>query len=105
MIPIRLNWRKISGRSRHIEVKVSALYLFTLFQPGEGGIILLADAPEDESCTDDFEDAWALSGPPSPCNVEFENANVLIEGKSSFIGKLSKRQKVGRLYQKTHTIN
>ncbi|XP_044728988.1 uncharacterized protein LOC123292405 [Chrysoperla carnea] len=54
-------------------------------KPGESGIILLADAPEDESYTDDLSDAdLMLSCPPSPCNVEFENDNILIDGKSSF---------------------
>lgn len=63
-------------------------------QPGESGIILLPGAPVEEFRTDD-EDDWMLSlnGPPSPCDVSFENDNVLIQGKSS-ISKQPKRQKV-----------
>ena len=30
----------------------------------------------------DPDDYWTM-GPPSPCNVEFENANIIIDGKSN----------------------
>ena len=40
----------------------------------------------------DPEDPWAL-GPPSPCDVEFANANVVIDGKSS-IRQKAKEMKV-----------
>ncbi|GLV43776.1 FMRFamide Receptor [Carabus blaptoides fortunei] len=63
-------------------------------KPGESGIILLPGAPVEEFRTDDEED-WMLSlnGPPSPCDVSFENDNVLIHGRSS-ISKQPKRQKM-----------
>lgn len=62
-----------------------------ILQPDESGIILLADAPADEFEDDDFLNS--LNGPPSPCDVLFENDNVLIDGKSS-ISKHPKKHKV-----------
>lgn len=64
---------------------------FSVLQPGESGVILLADAPADEFEDDDILNS--LNGPPSPCDVHFENDNVLIDGKSS-ISKHPKRHKV-----------
>lgn len=61
---------------------------------GEGGIILLPGASVDESVTedDDEDDDWMLTleGPPSPCNVEFLNDNILIDGRSSLSQKTKK---------------
>lgn len=37
----------------------------------------------------DPDDAWTM-GPPSPCNIEFENANVIIEGKSNLRKQLNR---------------
>lgn len=49
-------------------------------QPGESGFVLLGDLSLETST--DPDDSWTM-GPPSPCDVEFMNANVVIDGKSS----------------------
>lgn len=50
------------------------------FQPNESGFVLLGDLSLETST--DPDDEWTM-GPPSPCDVEFENANIIIDGKSS----------------------
>lgn len=62
-----------------------------LFQPGEGGIILLDNGGEESSTDADSED-W-ISDPPSPCDVTFEGDNVLINGKSN-LSRQPKQRKV-----------
>lgn len=37
----------------------------------------------------DPDDAWTM-GPPSPCNIVFENDNVIIEGKSNLRKQLNR---------------
>lgn len=59
-------------------------------KPGESGFVLLGDLTVETST--DPDDSWTL-GPPSPCDVEFENDNVIIDGKSSIRNK-SKEQKL-----------
>ncbi|XP_059619416.1 uncharacterized protein LOC132263607 isoform X2 [Phlebotomus argentipes] len=49
-------------------------------KPGESGFVLLGDAPLETST--DPDDSWTM-GPPSPCDVDFSNDNVIINGKSS----------------------
>ncbi|KAG5680671.1 hypothetical protein PVAND_010165 [Polypedilum vanderplanki] len=49
-------------------------------KPNESGFVLLGDLTLDSST--DPDDAYHM-GPPSPCDVEFENANIIPEGKSS----------------------
>ncbi|XP_055390496.1 protein PF3D7_1417600-like isoform X2 [Condylostylus longicornis] len=49
-------------------------------KPNESGFVLLGDLSLETST--DPDDSWTM-GPPSPCNVEFENANIIIDGKSS----------------------
>uniref|UniRef100_A0A6B2EEY9 Putative gpi-anchored adhesin-like protein pga55 n=1 Tax=Phlebotomus kandelakii TaxID=1109342 RepID=A0A6B2EEY9_9DIPT len=49
-------------------------------KPGESGFVLLGDAPLETST--DPDDFWTM-GPPSPCDVDFSNDNVIINGKSS----------------------
>lgn len=66
-----------------------------VFQPGEGGIIIIPGATILDSMFDtDEEILLSLEGPPSPCDVTFINDNVLIDGKSSLSQKSSKRTKV-----------
>lgn len=49
-------------------------------KPNESGFVLLGDLSLETST--DPDDEWTM-GPPSPCDVEFENANIIIDGKSS----------------------
>ncbi|CRK92251.1 CLUMA_CG005744, isoform A [Clunio marinus] len=49
-------------------------------KPNESGFVLLGDLTLDSST--DPDDAYQM-GPPSPCDVEFENANIVPDGKSS----------------------
>lgn len=49
-------------------------------KPNESGFVLLGDLSLETST--DPEDSWTM-GPPSPCDVEFLNANIIIDGKSS----------------------
>lgn len=73
--------------------------LFTLLQPGEGGIILIPGATILDSFTDEEEEIQrSLERPPSPCDVTFINDNILIDGKSSLSSQKSKGIKV-RFYK------
>ncbi|CAG9861471.1 unnamed protein product [Phyllotreta striolata] len=55
---------------------------------GEGGIILIPGATILDSFTDEDEEILrSLEGPPSPCDVDFINDNVIIDGKSSLHNK------------------
>lgn len=59
-------------------------------KPGESGIVVLDDLTLETST--DPDDSWAM-GPPSPCDVEFANANIVINGKSSMRNKTSRDSK------------
>ncbi|SPP86355.1 Hypothetical predicted protein [Drosophila guanche] len=50
-------------------------------KPNEPGFVLLGDLSVETSTDTDYDD-YSLC-PPSPCDVEFENANIVIDGKSS----------------------
>lgn len=52
-------------------------------KPGESGYVLLGDISVETSTDTDMDDAWTLFGPPSPCDVTFKNANILINGRSN----------------------
>ncbi|KAL1376238.1 hypothetical protein pipiens_004460, partial [Culex pipiens pipiens] len=58
--------------------------------PGESGFVVLGDLTLETST--DPDDSWAM-GPPSPCDVEFANANIVINGKSSMRNKTSRDSK------------
>lgn len=62
-------------------------------QPGESGFVLLGDLTVETSTDPDPEDSWTLGDPPSPCDVRFQNDNVIINGRSNIKDK-SKDQKV-----------
>lgn len=64
-------------------------------QPGESGFVLLGDLTVETSTDPDPEpeDSWTLGDPPSPCDVRFQNDNVIINGKSNMRNK-SRDQKV-----------
>ncbi|XP_055907090.1 probable serine/threonine-protein kinase DDB_G0282963 [Eupeodes corollae] len=49
-------------------------------KPNESGFVLLDDLSLETST--DPDDEWSMC-PPSPCDVEFENANIIIDGKSN----------------------
>ncbi|KAG4065706.1 hypothetical protein HA402_012384 [Bradysia odoriphaga] len=53
-------------------------------KPGESGFVMLGDLTVETST--DPDDSYPL-GPPSPCDVEFQNDNVIIDGKSSLKDK------------------
>ncbi|XP_050088408.1 AF4/FMR2 family member lilli-like isoform X2 [Anopheles aquasalis] len=59
-------------------------------KPGESGFVVLGDLTLETST--DPDDAWAM-GPPSPCNGEFANAYIVINGKSSMRNKTSRSNK------------
>ncbi|KAH8330197.1 hypothetical protein KR074_011975 [Drosophila pseudoananassae] len=50
-------------------------------KPNEPGFVLLGDLSVETSTDTDYDDLSMC--PPSPCDVEFENANIVIDGKSS----------------------
>ncbi|ALC49018.1 bif [Drosophila busckii] len=50
-------------------------------KPNEPGFVLLGDLTVETSTDMDYDD-YSMC-PPSPCDVEFENANIVIDGKSS----------------------
>lgn len=50
-------------------------------QPTDSGFVLLGDLSVETSTDTDYDD-YSMC-PPSPCDVEFENANIVIDGKSS----------------------
>ncbi|XP_065081702.1 uncharacterized protein bif isoform X2 [Ochlerotatus camptorhynchus] len=59
-------------------------------KPGESGFVVLGDLTLETST--DPDDSWAM-GPPSPCDVEFANANIVINGKSSMRNKTTRDSK------------
>lgn len=72
-------------------MKTNLKLIFILcLQPGESGFVLLENLTVETST--DPDDSWTL-GPPSPCDVEFKNDNVIIDGKSCIRDK-TKEQKV-----------
>lgn len=92
-----------------------------LFQPNEAGFVLLGDLTLDSST--DPDDGYQMvrcsrrirrlgtpnrlfscfQGPPSPCDVEFENAYIVPEGKSS-IRTRPKEVKVSSLFTQPRTV-
>jgi len=64
-----------------------------LFKPNDSGIVLIRDTCGDES-SDFIDDQDVLRRPPSPCNVFFEGANVVHEGKSLLRPRSSKPKKL-----------
>lgn len=62
-------------------------------QPGESGFVLLGDLTVETSTDPEPDDSW-ICDPPSPCDVQFKNANVVINGKSSLRDKSKSEQKV-----------
>lgn len=82
-------------------------FLQKILQEGGGtGYIILGiynglDNTPNESSTDApsiscNEDWQFISGPPSPCNIQFEGDNVVINGKSN-LRKQPKEKKVKRI--------
>lgn len=80
-------------------ITITCYFLSLYLQPGESGFVVLGDLTLETST--DPDDSWAM-GPPSPCDVEFANANIVINGKSSMRNKTSRDSKVsvsnGRLF-------
>uniref|UniRef100_A0A1A9X4L5 Uncharacterized protein n=1 Tax=Glossina brevipalpis TaxID=37001 RepID=A0A1A9X4L5_9MUSC len=50
-------------------------------KPNESGFVVLGDLSVETSTDMDYDDFTMC--PPSPCDVEFVNANIVIDGKSS----------------------
>lgn len=67
--------------------------MFSVFQPGESGFVLLGDLTVETSTDPEPDDSW-ICDPPSPCDVQFKNANVVINGKSSLRDKSKTDPKV-----------
>lgn len=65
--------------------------LIFFLQVGEGGIIILPGVTINESVLDDD---WKslLECPPSPCDVEFVNDSIIINGRSSFTKETNKKK-------------
>lgn len=63
------------------------------FQPGESGFVLLGDLTVETSTDPEPDDSW-ICDPPSPCDVHFKNANVVINGRSSIRDKSKADPKV-----------
>lgn len=57
------------------------LFFLSSLQPTDSGFVLLGDLSVETSTDTDYDD-YSMC-PPSPCDVEFENANIVIDGKSS----------------------
>lgn len=68
--------------------ELTSLLFFLSFQPNESGFVLLSDTCLDTST--DTDEIWQQMGPPSPCDVEFINANIIIDGKSSIRNRSTK---------------
>lgn len=64
----------------HIISLIASFRLLPL-QPTDSGFVLLGDLSVETSTDTDYDD-YSMC-PPSPCDVEFENANIVIDGKSS----------------------
>lgn len=67
--------------------------IFRFNQPGESGFVLLGDLTVETSTDPEPDDSW-ICDPPSPCDVQFKNANVVINGKSSLRDKSRSDPKV-----------
>lgn len=77
-----------------INLHFCIIIIFWFNQPGESGFVLLGDLTVDCTSTDpEPDDSW-ICDPPSPCDVQFKNANVVINGKSSLRDKSKGDQKV-----------
>lgn len=65
-------------------------------QPNESGFVLLGDLSVETSTDMDYDDFSMC--PPSPCDVEFVNANIVIDGKSSIRQKSKDATVSKRMY-------
>lgn len=70
-----------------------ALFSIFFLQPGDSGFVLLGDLTVETSTDPEPDDTW-ICNPPSPCDVQFKNANVVINGKSSLRDKSKSDSKV-----------
>lgn len=61
-------------------------FIISFKQPGESGFVLLGDLTVETSTDPEPDDTWVCD-PPSPCDVQFKNANVIVNGKSSLRDK------------------
>lgn len=74
---------------------MSSLIFFIFFQPSDGISLSGLGGESSDGIEDDADGDWATwaAGPPSPCDVAFENDNVVINGRSN-IAKPNSRSKV-----------
>ncbi|XP_031637944.1 uncharacterized protein LOC116350325 isoform X2 [Contarinia nasturtii] len=68
-------------------------------KPGESGFVVLGDLTVETSTDPEPDDSW-ICDPPSPCDVQFKNANVVINGKSSLRDKTKTDPKSIRFNEK-----
>lgn len=98
---IRSEWRFFRRKKNtNYLIASSVLYVFYL-QPGESGFVLLGDLTVETSTDPEPNDTW-ICDPPSPCDVQFKNANVVINGKSSLRDKSKNDQKVSFFVSSVH---
>lgn len=72
--------KKITVNSCTYVFYVLFIFFSFILQPGESGFVIIGDVPLETST--DPDDYYSM-GPPSPCDIEFENWNIIIDGKSS----------------------
>lgn len=73
-------------------------FFYFILQPGESGFVLLGDLTVETSTDPEPDDSW-ICDPPSPCDVQFKNANVVINGKSSLRDKSRNDVKVSNIFK------
>lgn len=90
--------RQMTLFSTEIGLKNYLIAFSIQLQPGESGFVLLGDLTVETSTDPEPDDTW-ICDPPSPCDVQFKNANVVINGKSSLRDKSRNDQKVSACIQ------
>lgn len=86
-------WNAMTTAKQKSDISTHWIHCFVPFQPGESGFVLLGDLTVETSTDPEVEGSWTLGDPPSPCDVRFQNDNVIINGKSNIRDK-SRDQKV-----------
>lgn len=85
------------SQNNYLIVLFEMVFFLCVLQPGESGFVLLGDLTVETSTDPEPDDSW-ICDPPSPCDVQFKNANVVINGKSSIRDRSRNDTKVRRFY-------
>lgn len=75
----------------YVVISFNSIYVTCILKVGESGYVILDNASFETST--DPDDQWNM-GPPSPCDVQFVNDNIIINGKSSLKKSFSRDNKV-----------